>query len=70
MPGGPWRYTCYSAVKGEYWYDDFVRGLLSGPCKSGCSRVKMLPIFDMTLLNPNSHHGSMGRGVDDGQVCS
>lgn len=69
LQGGPWRYQCYSALKGEFWYDEFVRDLLSGSCKAaGCYRVKILPIFDMTLSRPNSHHGSMGRGVSDGKV--
>ena len=68
LPGGPWRYACFSAAKGEYWYDDFVRRLLAGPCKGGCSRVEVLPIFEMTRARPDSHHGSMGRGVADGQA--
>lgn len=68
LPGGPWQYNCRPAQIGETWYDDYVRYLLTGPCKDDCSSIKVLPIFEMTLPRHNSHHGSMGRGQPKGRA--
>jgi hypothetical protein len=66
--GGPWRYNCWPADKGEFWFDDYVDGLLAGPCQRGCAHVRVLQVFNMTLPRYNSHMGSMGRGMASGEA--
>lgn len=50
LPGGPWQYSCHPALIGEAWYDDYVRSLLDGPCKDGCSRIKASPLGCLTAV--------------------
>ena len=52
--------ACYPASVGEYWYDDFIRELLQD-CDD-CGNIQMLPIFELSLMRHNAHHGSLGRG--------
>lgn len=37
-------------------------------CKQDCSHIHILPIYHLSLGAHNSHHGSFGRGISEGQI--
>ena len=41
---------------------------LKGYCKEDCAHIHMLPVYHLSLAAHNSHHGSYGRGIDEGQI--
>jgi hypothetical protein len=64
-PRVPPRPRCEPAAVGEFWYDEYIRELLR-ECGPRCAHISVLPVFDLSLGRPDSHHGSFGRGrVDD-----
>lgn len=58
LSGGPWQYQCYPALVGEGWYDDYVRYLLQGPCKDGCSHIKVM-IFSGIAMSDRAMPAAM-----------
>ena len=41
---------------------------LKGYCQEDCAHIHMLPVYHLSLAAHNSHHGSYGRGIDEGQI--
>ena len=41
---------------------------LRNDCGPACSHIHVLPVYHLSLLAHNSHHGSFGRGVEDKQI--
>jgi hypothetical protein len=41
---------------------------LKGHCKEDCAHIHMLPVYHLSLAAHNSHHGSYGRGIEEGQI--
>lgn len=37
-------------------------------CGEFCAHIHVLPVYHLSLLLHNSHHGSFGRGIDDGAI--
>ena len=38
---GQHQTECQPASVGEFWYDEFVRGLLNSTCKEECSKIQV-----------------------------
>lgn len=38
---GDWQVECQPASVGEFWYDDFVRGVLNSTCGDACKSIKV-----------------------------
>jgi hypothetical protein len=45
-------------------YQDWISDHLA-QCGEPCARIRVLPIFDLSLPRYDSHHGSFGRGRFD-----
>eukprot|EP00884_Botryococcus_braunii_P000146 jgi/Botrbrau1/10131/Bobra.0191s0004.1 len=58
----PVREACEPAQFGEYWYNDWIKQIVS-KCGMPCSHIRILPIFNLSLARYNLHHGSFGRGT-------
>ncbi|CAL5226961.1 g9846 [Coccomyxa viridis] len=56
--------TCQPASKGEYFFDTEIIQYLQDECGQACNHIHMLPIYHLSLLKHNSHHGSFGTGVE------
>ncbi|CAL8469668.1 g9209 [Coccomyxa elongata] len=65
IPGVPPRAKCEPASVGEFWYGDWIRTYLNTTCGEPCAKIRVLPIFDLSLARYDSHHGSFGRGRFD-----
>ena len=37
-------------------------------CGEFCAHIHILPVYHLSLPLHNSHHGSFGRGIDDGAI--
>ena len=46
-------------------YGDWTRTFLNTTCGGPCAKIRVLPIFDLSLPRFDSHHGSFGRGRFD-----
>ena len=38
---GKFQTECQPADVGEFWYDDYARGLLNSTCKGDCKRIQV-----------------------------
>ncbi|EIE21418.1 hypothetical protein COCSUDRAFT_43154 [Coccomyxa subellipsoidea C-169] len=65
LPGVPARPKCEPAAVGEFWFREHVVSVLK-ECGAACAKIRLMPIFDMTLARYESHHGTFGRGKDTG----
>ena len=41
---------------------------LQNDCGAACSHIHMLPVYHLSLLAHNSHHGSFGRGISERHI--
>lgn len=41
--GGEFQYECQPATVGEFWYDQFIRGLITNICKDPCKNIRVSP---------------------------
>ena len=67
MPHLPAQQDCEPASHGEYYYDTWVHKFLT-ECGDGCSNIHMLPVYHLSLPAYDSHHGSVGRGIDNKHI--
>jgi len=63
--GVPAREQCDPVTVGEYWFREQTLAALK-ECGEPCKKIKLLPVFDLSLARHDSHHGSFGRGKDMG----
>ena len=37
-------------------------------CGEFCAHIHILPVYHLSVTQHNSHHGSFGRGIDEGAI--
>ncbi|KAK9907951.1 hypothetical protein WJX75_000456 [Coccomyxa subellipsoidea] len=52
---------CKQSPLNESWYEDWMKTFLRS-CGPRCSKIGILPVFDMTQSRFDAHHGNFGRG--------
>jgi hypothetical protein len=55
--------VCPPTKAGESWYEEYIRAFLRR-CGSRCSRISLLPVFQLTVGKHDSHLGSFGHGKE------
>ncbi|CAK0787972.1 hypothetical protein CVIRNUC_011194 [Coccomyxa viridis] len=68
LPDLPGQTRCEVASHGEYYYDTEIIKYLRNECGPACAHIHVLPVYHLSLLAHDSHHGSFGRGVPEKRI--